>query len=254
MSVTPNFSWPLIEPTDFVTNLPADFETFADDVDADVYAVKQTADAALPETIIDAAGDLIYGSAADTAARLAIGTAGQILQVNSGATAPEWITPAGAASMTQLATGTLSGSQLSLTSISQSYKDLILILRNYQCSNFEGHYLRVNSVSSTNAYRTTRVTDTIGSTSADFGLLSDNVDTGNNGNFCIMKFNDYANTTSRKTIDFTNSYKAEGVVSPPDRVTIGAVSTVATTAISSIQTYINTRNWSGGTYILYGVS
>lgn len=36
MSVTPNFSWPLIEPTDFVTNLPADFEVFADAVDADL--------------------------------------------------------------------------------------------------------------------------------------------------------------------------------------------------------------------------
>ena len=36
MSVTPNFNWPLIEPTDFVTNLPADFETFADAVDADL--------------------------------------------------------------------------------------------------------------------------------------------------------------------------------------------------------------------------
>lgn len=44
MSVTPNFSWPLIEPTDFVTDLPADFEAFADDVDADVYAVKTLAD------------------------------------------------------------------------------------------------------------------------------------------------------------------------------------------------------------------
>ncbi len=40
--------------------------------------------------IIDAAGDVIYGTAADTAARLAIGTAGQVFRVNSGATAPEW--------------------------------------------------------------------------------------------------------------------------------------------------------------------
>lgn len=44
MSVTPNFSWPLIEPTDFVTDLPADFEAFADDVDADVWSVKTLAD------------------------------------------------------------------------------------------------------------------------------------------------------------------------------------------------------------------
>jgi len=40
--------------------------------------------------IIDAAGDLIVGTAADTAARLAIGAARQVLQVNAGATAPAW--------------------------------------------------------------------------------------------------------------------------------------------------------------------
>lgn len=49
----------------------------------------------IPETLIDAAGDLIYGSAADTAARLAIGTAGQVLTVNAGATAPEWAAAGG---------------------------------------------------------------------------------------------------------------------------------------------------------------
>jgi hypothetical protein len=44
--------------------------------------------------LITTAGDLLYGTAADTIARLGIGTAGQVLQVNSGATAPEWATPA----------------------------------------------------------------------------------------------------------------------------------------------------------------
>jgi hypothetical protein len=33
---TPNFGWPLIQPTDLVTDLPADFEAFADAVDADL--------------------------------------------------------------------------------------------------------------------------------------------------------------------------------------------------------------------------
>jgi hypothetical protein len=41
-------------------------------------------------TAFDAAGDLVYGTGADTFSKLAIGTAGQVLQVNSGATAPEW--------------------------------------------------------------------------------------------------------------------------------------------------------------------
>jgi hypothetical protein len=43
-------------------------------------------------------GDVIYSSSGTTPARLGIGTAGQVLTVNSGATAPEWAAPAGAAS------------------------------------------------------------------------------------------------------------------------------------------------------------
>ena len=54
------------------------------------------ANAAIPKSIVDAAGDLIYATADNTVARLALGTAGQVLKVNSGATAPEW----GAASST----------------------------------------------------------------------------------------------------------------------------------------------------------
>jgi hypothetical protein len=47
------------------------------------------------DAIWDAAGDLAVGSGANTAARLAIGTANQVLRVNSGATALEWATPTG---------------------------------------------------------------------------------------------------------------------------------------------------------------
>jgi len=39
------------------------------------------------------AGDTIYGGASGTPGRLAIGTTGQVLTVNSGATAPTWATP-----------------------------------------------------------------------------------------------------------------------------------------------------------------
>lgn len=99
MAVTPNYSWVTPAPTDLVTDLPADFEIFADAVDATVFS---NAGAAINKTIIDAAGDLIYGTAADTAARLALGTANQVLTVNSGATAPEWKTPAGGGKVLQV--------------------------------------------------------------------------------------------------------------------------------------------------------
>lgn len=55
------------------------------------------ANAAIPKSLVDAAGDIIYATANDTVARLALGTAGQVLKVNSGATAPEWGAAAGGA-------------------------------------------------------------------------------------------------------------------------------------------------------------
>ena len=45
---------------------------------------------AVPLLLITTAGDILYGTAAGIAARLAIGTAGQMLAVNAGATAPAY--------------------------------------------------------------------------------------------------------------------------------------------------------------------
>jgi hypothetical protein len=54
-------------------------------------------------------GDTIYSSSGSTPARLGIGTAGQVLTVNSGATAPEWAT-ASSGALVKINTYTFSGS------------------------------------------------------------------------------------------------------------------------------------------------
>lgn len=41
--------------------------------------------------LVTTAGDILYATGSGTLARLSIGTAGQRLQTNSGATAPEWV-------------------------------------------------------------------------------------------------------------------------------------------------------------------
>ena len=53
-------------------------------------------------------GDTIYSSSGSTPARLGIGTAGQVLRVNSGATAPEWAAPAGGGKVLQVVSATYS--------------------------------------------------------------------------------------------------------------------------------------------------
>jgi hypothetical protein len=66
-------------------------------------------------------GDTIYSSSGSTPARLGIGTAGQVLQVNSGATAPEWATPAaGGAGLTLVSTTTI-GSGVSSVTVSSAF-------------------------------------------------------------------------------------------------------------------------------------
>ena len=49
-----------------------------------------TATAAIPKSTVTTAGDVIYATGSGAVTRLGIGTAGQVLKVNSGATAPEW--------------------------------------------------------------------------------------------------------------------------------------------------------------------
>ena len=53
-----------------------------------------TATAAIPKSTVTTAGDVIYATGSSAVTRLGIGTAGQVLTVNGGGTAPAWATPA----------------------------------------------------------------------------------------------------------------------------------------------------------------
>jgi len=96
-------------------------------------AVKTTydlANGAIAKTIVDAKGDLIGATAADTPARLAVGTNGQVLTADStAATGLAWASPAGGGGMTLLSTTTLTGASTTISSISGSYKHLLLNLK-----------------------------------------------------------------------------------------------------------------------------
>ena len=79
-------------------------------------------------TAIDAKGDLVAGTGADAFARLAVGTDGQILTASAAAaTGLSWTTLS-SGGMTLIGTYTLGASDLSITSIPQTYKHLKMIL------------------------------------------------------------------------------------------------------------------------------
>ena len=67
-------------------------------------AAYDLADGAIAKTTVTTAGDVIYRNAT-VPVRLGIGTAGQVLTVNSGATAPQWSTPS-ASKVVQIVSGT----------------------------------------------------------------------------------------------------------------------------------------------------
>ena len=94
--------------------------------------------------LITTAGDIVYGTAADTMTRLGIGTANQVLRVNSGATAPEWATPAGGGKVLQVVSGTYStevtntsgaatdtGLSLAITPTLATSKVLVIAMQNF---------------------------------------------------------------------------------------------------------------------------
>ena len=80
MATTTNYGWTTPDDTDLVKDGAAAIRTLGSSADTTVKNLS-------PGTT---AGDLDYYTSGTAKARLGIGTVGQVLTVNSGATAPEW--------------------------------------------------------------------------------------------------------------------------------------------------------------------
>ena len=104
MATSPNYGWTEPDDTSLVKDGAAAMRTLGNAIDATVFA---NASASIPKTIIDAKGDLIVGTAADTAARLAVGANNNILVADSStATGLKWAAPAGGGKVLQVVSGT----------------------------------------------------------------------------------------------------------------------------------------------------
>jgi hypothetical protein len=275
MANTTNFNWETPDDTDLVKDGAAAIRTLGNSIDTSFVDLKGgttgqvlskasntdldftwTADASgIPATIFDAKGDLIAASAADTAARLAVGTNGQYLQADSTtATGLKWATIS-AGGYTELATGSLSGTTTTISSLSGSYRNLFIRLEDIVTSANGNVFLRFNSDTGTN-YRYADVNSRTGTVSSsgtgDSGLtfIVTLNSTGTDAAAAITVYN-YANTVSYKNVEYT-SIGLCPISSPVLTSRTGGGAWVSTSAINAVSIIAESTNTLTGTYYIYG--
>jgi hypothetical protein len=242
-TTTPNYGWSVPTSTDLVKDGATAIETLGDSVDATVKALN-------PETTL---GDIAYRSAtANTNTRLAIGTSGQILSVN-GSGVPEWTTAAASGSQTSIASGSLTGSSVTLSSIVGTYRDLKLVITNFRPSSDLKLMMRWNGA--TTGYKATPGTYTASTNFADSELfISTTSDGGNTSQaLIVVDIPEYANTVAFKTMTYTSLVNNE-TTNANGAWEQNAGLYISTSAITSITLLPQAGGtFTTGSYVLYGV-
>ena len=142
MATTTNYGWTTPDDTALVKDGASAIRTLGSSVDTTTKNLN-------PETTL---GDLAYrSSTANVKTRLGLGTAGQVLQVNSGANAPEWATPAAGGMTLIQETVASANTSIDFNSIPGTSKDLILYWEGLHHSTTSDEFtLRFNSDSGSN--------------------------------------------------------------------------------------------------------
>ena len=244
MATTTNYGWTTPDDTALVKDGASAIRTLGSSIDTTTKALN-------PSTTL---GDIEYrSSTANTNTRLGIGTNGQYLTVSGGV--PAW-GAVSAGSMTLLSTTTLSGTVTTVSSINQTYKDLLVTVSDAVWNTGEdaiAFYTNLSSVTSFVRLTNTAVQATTLSTNV--GDFSDGVqnykNTGGN-NFTSFYIQDYAATTRYKTFQAYSIY--EGASSNGRRACLFG-GFASDTAISSVSFKISSDYvQTAGTMRIYGVN
>ena len=197
-------------------------------------------------TLTTTTGDIIYASAANTPARLGIGTNGQSLVVASGI--PSWATAA-SGGMTLLHTVTLSTTSHTQAGISGAYKNLYIVGQNLGASAAAAFRLRVHGRTSNYEYTSTTLGTIAAGNAAGFdGALNDLTSTG--GSACQFTFYDYAEANSEKLVIGQTVGNNTGAIT---NIMGGPFNHQTTISSLTFTTVAGTSNLSG-TILIYGVN
>ena len=276
---TTNFGWQMPTATDLVTDLPADFEVFGQAVDTDFVDllggttgqvlsktsgtdlaftwIAQDDTNAIQNAIVDAKGDLIGATAADTPSRLAVGTDGQVLTADSlEATGLKWATAA-SGGLTLLSTTTLSGASTTVTVVG-GYKNLQVVVSNMNFSGTAGRF-RIAPNGTTTLCTQAAVIVANGGTNynsyQNFGYIQTFDNPTNSGigalNTFTLDIANYADTSYRKTYNYVAYYNQDGTNFAAENIS-GGINTAS--AITSLVFSNSGSNFSAGQVLVYGVN
>lgn len=203
------------------------------------------------QSIVDNAGDILYGTANDTVGKLNIGTTGQVLTVSGGL--PVWETPATPASggMTLIGTTTLTGVTNTIA-IPTGYNNIQLVLRDIQGNT--STYLRVAAKPASGSPQHHWIQMRTGFSSVDssseawatimqFDSSSDQS--------VIIDLYDYNNSVSDKVMEWNAAYALSG--GAIRRAAMGTAHIETTSPITQFVLTLESGGSMNGTALLYGV-
>jgi hypothetical protein len=201
---------------------------------------------------IAAKGDLLAGTAADTVAALTVGANNTVLTADSStATGLKWATPA-SGGLTLLSTTSVgTGTSVSISSISQSYTNLYIVLEDVATTS-GNTVLRMEANALGNAGfagATIGNDQTTAVTSVNVSLPLVPLFQNNGGHTCIVNIYYYSSSTLMKPVNslyaaVQTQYEGGGFLGAAD----------FTTAISTLVFRLTAGNFSRGTIKIYGVT
>jgi hypothetical protein len=217
-------------------------------------AIQTQINAQIPKSIVTAKGDLIVATGSGTVVAQAVGSNGQVLTANSAqADGVEWATPAVSGGMTLISTTSLTGTTVTLNSFS-GYTDLQLVIIGAYGSNQNTFRARFNSDTGANYYEG-QYANGANAGAATSLIMGDGTSSSstnvNQRNFSVLKIQRYAQTHG-KPFQVQSGYiywssNATNYVTTSNSIYAG------TSAITSIDLYMASGSFSGGTAYLYGV-
>lgn len=207
---------------------------------------------AIPKSTVTTNGDIIYGTGSGTVTRLGVGSSGQVLTVASGV--PSWATSS-SGGMTLLSTTSLSGSSVTVSSISGSYTDLRIIVKAAYASGDSDLYMRLNADTGSNyAHYSIQTADgtasgyyTDSATGVQIGFVTSSTtyDKKTDISLDLPRYTDTSNCFGISTLS-TYAFSARRQIQNFFRYNNSA-------AITSFTIYPSSGTFTAGTLYIYGV-